>query len=82
MLFITFPCLNTWKFVPFDLLHPFHLPPSPSLATTNLFSVSMKFFFFRSHVEMRSYGVCLLVSSNALKVSFVSNGKISIFFID
>ena len=34
-----------WKFVRFGSLHPFHPPP---LATSNLFSESMRFFFFLS----------------------------------
>jgi len=37
-----------WKFVPFDSLHPFHIAPTPPLATTNLLSVSMNIPYSRS----------------------------------
>ena len=39
-----------WKFVLFDPLHPFYLPPQP-LATTSQFSVSMSLFFFPQRVH-------------------------------
>ena len=44
-------------YVPFflDYLHPFCLPPSypPPLATTNLFSISLRFFCFRFYIYVR-----------------------------
>ena len=42
----------TWKFVSFDPFHPFHPPTHVSgKVTSNLFPVSMSFFFLISHVS-------------------------------
>ena len=40
-----------WNFVPLDFLHPFAHPPTPPLATANLFSESLSVVFKIPHIS-------------------------------
>ena len=66
-----------WKFVPFDLLHPFHplhtwLWHLPRVLSICELRVSICFCFLDSTYKVRSYGICLCLTyftwHNALRV--------------
>ena len=48
-----------WKFVPFNHFHPFYSFPTPCLWQPPNCSMSLIFFFFCFHIQVRSYNICL-----------------------
>ena len=62
-------------------IHSFQPHPS-TLATTNLVSISEScfFFFFRSHIQVRQYGICLCLYPATLLNLFIDYNYFSGIF--